>query len=245
MFPIMMIFGIEYKTLPSFTGFIWPRKTLSVISAALLTLSMGCGLITALYQDNMLIHILFYFSLLMAAATFAFALNMFVGFDDSKILQLSKGEKKARYNYTLVLVKLSYTFLFIGITLSIISLFFSGVFALYDMWIHIVAIGFIGVTIALYLPLMLSPILGRTVRFLHFSKIPIWLIIISLSLRAMGDFFVQFVLHSSDMLYQQLAIPLSLSGWMIVAAILSFMFMIHRSMNKATVVFPEDGTPPL
>jgi hypothetical protein len=236
MFPIMMIFGIEYKTLPSFIGFIWPRKTLSVISAALLTLSMGCGLLSTIYQDNMLIQTLFYFSLLTAAATYAFALNVFVGFDNSNILLLSMGEKKARYKYTLVLVKLSYMFLFIGIALSIISLFFSGIFALYDMWIHIIAIGFIGVTIALYFPLMLSPILGRTVRFLHFSKIPIWLIIISLSLRAVGDFFIQIVPHSTEIPYQLLVIPLSLSGWMIVAAIMSFMFIIHRSINKATAL---------
>jgi len=127
-------------------------------------------------------------------------------------------------------------FLSIGIALSIISLFFSGIFVLYDMWIHIIAIGFIGVTIALYFPLMLSPILGRTVRFLHFNKIPIWLIIISLSLRAVGDIIIQFIPHSSQIPYQLLVIPLSLSGWMIVAAIMSFMFMIHRSMNKTTAL---------
>ena len=59
------------------------------------------------------------------------------------------------------------------------------------MWIHIIAIGFIGVTIALYLPLMLSPILGRTIHFLHFSKIPIILIIASVCLRFIGDLFLQ------------------------------------------------------
>lgn len=236
MFPIMMIFGIEYKTLPSFIGFIWPRKMLSVISAALLTFSMGCGLLSTIYQDNMLIQTLFYFSLLLAATTYAFALNVFVGFDNSKILLISMGEKKARYRYTVVLVKLSHMFLSIGIALSIISLFFSGILALHDMWIHIIAIGFIGVTIALYFPLMLSPILGRTVKFLHFNKIPIWLIIISLSLRAVGDIIIQFIPHSSEIYYQLLVIPLSLSGWMIVAAIMSFMFMIHRSINKATAL---------
>ena len=39
MFPIMMIFGVEYKTLPSFIGFIWPKKRWAIISAILLTLS--------------------------------------------------------------------------------------------------------------------------------------------------------------------------------------------------------------
>jgi hypothetical protein len=38
---------------------------------------------------------------------------------------------------------------------------------------------------------------------------------------------------------------MSLSGWMIVAAILSFMVMVHRSMNVSAQVYAEDGTTPL
>jgi len=38
---------------------------------------------------------------------------------------------------------------------------------------------------------------------------------------------------------------LSLSGWMILAAILSFMFMIHRSMNTPGQIYSKDGTLPL
>jgi hypothetical protein len=110
------------------------------------------------------------------------------------------------------------------------------------MWIHIIAIGFIGLTIALYLPLLLSPILGRTIRFTHFSKLPVWLIVISLSVRVEGDIFIQTISYSGEVSYQYLAISLSLSGWLIVAAILSFMFMVHRSMNVASKVFTEDGT---
>ena len=44
MFPIIMIFGIQYKTLPSFIGFIWPRKKGSVMSAVFLTISLGLGI---------------------------------------------------------------------------------------------------------------------------------------------------------------------------------------------------------
>jgi hypothetical protein len=226
-----MIFGVEYKTLPSFIGFIWPRKRLSVICATLLTIS--------------LIRTLFYVSFLAGAVCFALALNIFVGFDTSEIMQLSKGEKKARYKYTLVIARLSFAFLLAGITLSIISVYLSGIFVIYDMWVHIIAIGFIGLTIALYLPLMLSPILGRTVRFIRFSKFPIWLIVISLGLRGVGDILIQAISYSDEISYQYLAIPLSLSGWMIVAAILSLIFMIHRSMKVTTQVFAEDGTTAL
>ena len=241
MFPILMIFGVEYKTLPSFIGFIWPRKLPSLISATLLTLSLCFG-IASIFYNSILLNTLFQFSFLAGAICFAWAHNIFVGFDTSKIMQLSKGEKKARYKYTLFIAKLSFSFLFVGITLSITSIYLPNIFVIYDMWIHIIAIGFIGLTIALYLPLLLSPILGRTIRFTHFSKLPIWLIVISLSVRVVGDIFIQSISYFGEVSYQYLAISLSLSGWLIVAAILSFMFMVHRSMNVASQVFTEDGT---
>ena len=241
MFPILMIFGVEYKTLPSFISFIWPRKLPSLISAALLTLSLCCG-IASIFHHSILLSTLFQFSFLAGAICFAWAHNIFVGFDTSNIMQLSKGEKKARYKYTLFIAKVSFAFLFVGITLSITSIYLPNIFVIYDMWIHIIAIGFIGLTIALYLPLLLSPILGRTIRFTHFSKLPIWLILISLSVRVVGDIFIQSISYSGEVSYQYLAISLSLSGWLIVAAILSFMFMVHRSMNVASKVFTEDGT---
>ena len=241
MFPILMIFGVEYKTLPSFISFIWPRKLPSLISAALLTLSLCCG-IASIFHHSILLSTLFQFSFLAGAICFAWAHNIFAGFDTSKIMQFSKGEKKARYKYTLFIAKVSFAFLFVGITLSITSIYLPNIFVIYDMWIHIIAIGFIGLTIALYLPLLLSPILGRTIRFTHFSKLPIWLILISLSVRVVGDIFIQSISYSGEVSYQYLAISLSLSGWLIVAAILSFMFMVHRSMNVASKVFTEDGT---
>jgi len=241
MFPILMIFGVEYKTLPSFIGFIWPRKLPPLISAALLTLSLCCG-IASIFHHSILLSTLFQFSFLAGAICFAWAHNIFAGFDTSKIMQLSKGEKKARYKYTLFIAKLSFAFLFVGITLSITSIYLPNIFVIYDMWIHIIAIGFIGLTIALYLPLLLSPILGRTIRFTHFSKLPIWLILISLSVRVVGDIFIQSISYSGEVSYQYLAISLSLSGWLIVAAILSFMFMVHRSINVVSKVFTEDGT---
>ena len=241
MFPILMIFGVEYKTLPSFIGFIWPRKLPPLISAALLTLSLCCG-IASIFHHSILLSTLFQFSFLAGAICFAWAHNIFVGFDTSNIMQLSKGEKKARYKYTLFIAKVSFAFLFVGITLSITSIYLPNIFVIYDMWIHIIAIGFIGLTIALYLPLLLSPILGRTIRFTHFSKLPIWLILISLSVRVVGDIFIQSISYSGEVSYQYLAISLSLSGWLIVAAILSFMFMVHRSMNVVSKVFTEDGT---
>jgi len=245
MFPIVMIFGIEYKTLPAFVGFIRPRNRMVASSVALLAASAGFGLMLLFYNDSQIIETLFYSTFLMGVITFSFALNIFVGFDNKQILEPSMGEKKARYRYTLVHVKLSFMFLFLGITLSIISLFFTDLFSLYDMWIHITAIGFIGITIALYLPMMLPPIIGRTVLFSRFSKIPLSLVIISLCLRALGHFFIQVFPHTNEIPYLYLAALLGMSGWLVVFAILSFMFMVHRSMSSAAVIVNEDGTSPL
>ena len=239
MFPIVMIFGIEYKTLPAFVGFVRPRNRMAASSVALLAASAGFGLTLLFYNDSQIIETLFYSTFLMGVITFSFALNIFVGFDNKQILELSMGEKKARYRYTLVHVKLSFMFLFLGITLSIISLFFADLFSLYDMWIHITAIGFIGITIALYLPMMLPPIIGRTVRFSHFSKIPLSLVIISLCLRALGHFFIQVFPHTNEIPYLYLAGLLGMSGWLLLA-ILLFMFMVHRSMSSAKAIVNED-----
>ena len=245
MFPIVMIFGIECKTLPAFVGFVRPRNRMAASSVALLAASAGFGLMLLFYNDSQIIETLFYSTFLMGVITFSFALNIFVGFDNKQILELSMGEKKARYRYTLVHAKLSFMFLFLGITLSIISLFFADLFSLYDMWIYITAIGFIGITIALYLPMMLPPIIGRTVRFSRFSKIPLSLVIISLCLRALGHFFIQVFAHTNEIPYLYLAALLGMSGWLVVFAIFSFMFMVHRSMSSAAVIVNGDGTSPL
>lgn len=113
------------------------------------------------------------------------------------------------------------------------------------MWIHITAIGFIGLTVAMYLPLMLSPILGRPVRFMYISKLPIWLIMISLVIRTIGDIYVHHTSNSDESYSQLLALALSLSGWLVVAAILSFIFMIHRSINMPAKIYSQDETSPL
>ena len=198
-----------------------------------------------LSNDTMLLETIFRIALLAGVVSFIFALNIFAGFDTSDIMKLSLGEKKARYKFTLVISKLSFTLLLIGIVLSILSVIFSDNFVLHDMWIHIVTIGFIGLTVAMYLPLMLSPILGRPVRFIHISKLPIWLIVTSLVIRAIGDIFVNLISNSGESNHHLLTFTLSLSGWIVVAAIISFMFIVHRSINMPAKIYSRDETTPL
>jgi hypothetical protein len=110
-------------------------------------------------------------------------------------------------------------------------------FVFYDLAIHSIAIGFIGLTIALYLPLMLPPIVGKIIHFTSFNKIPLLLIIMSLIIRVAGDFILAQPLYSylgyiwSSSL-RILIYFFGLSGWFIVAAMLAFVIMIHKSIKE-------------
>jgi hypothetical protein len=98
-----------------------------------------------------------------------------------------------RFNLTVLHVKISFLLLLLGVFVAILfgttyDLDYGMYrFALYDLAIHSIAIGFIGITISLYLPLMLPPIIGKTVQFTNLNKIPLLLIVLALGLRAMGD----------------------------------------------------------
>lgn len=247
LFPILMIYGIEYKTLPSFLGFIRPRRILGFASFGLVLVSIVSGLISILlYEENNLFPIIFNIVFLSSALTFGGAVYITGGFDNSdEIRRLIQGEKKARYNFTTIHIKLSFLFLYIGITMALLFNLFNETFAFYDLAIHIIAVGFIGTTITLYLPLMLPPVIGRTIDFTNFNKIPLILIILSLSIRAIGEFaFTQssspYLAVISSHLYQPIIILLQqhffgLSSWFIVAAMFIFVIMIHRSLGKSNI----------
>ena len=240
LFPVLMIFGIEYKTLPSFLGFIRPRKASAIASLVSICICMISGFVSVIFTDMtlLLVTIIFNVTLFASALTFANAIYAFGGFDNTEILRLIKGEKKARYNFTVIHIKISFLFLFIGIVMAILFSLVGQYFAFYDLVIHSIAIGFIGLTIALYLPLMLPPIIGKIIHFTSLNKIPLLLIITSLIIRAVGDFILVQPLSSSSLGYIQISSPqiltyfFGLSGWLIVAAMLFFVIMIHKSMKE-------------
>jgi hypothetical protein len=240
LFPVLMIFGIEYKTLPSFLGFIRPRKASAIASLVSICICMISGFVSVIFTGMtlLLVTIIFNVTLFASALTFANAIYAFGGFDNREILRLIKGEKKARYNFTVIHIKISFLFLFIGIVMAILFSLVGQYFAFYDLVIHSIAIGFIGLTIALYLPLMLPPIIGKIIHFTSLNKIPLFLIITSLIIRAVGDFILVQPLSSSSLGYIQISSPqiltyfFGLSGWLIVAAMLFFVIMIHKSMKE-------------
>lgn len=227
LFPVLMIFGVQYKTMPSFLGFIRPRKKLSAIAVGLATAAAILGLSSSL-QGSSALAIAFNVALLGCAAAFAGSVYTFGGFDNAEILRLIQGEKKARYLYTIRHSRLAFLFLFAGIASALAFNAFSS-FILYDLAIHYTAIGFIGTTIALYMPLMLPPITGRMVHFTKFSGLPVMLVVAALAVRTAGDLAITFQTNSAA------SFALMSTGWLVVAALFSFVIMIHRSMKEEPV----------
>lgn len=228
LFAVFMIFAIQFKTMPSFLGFIRPRRRLSLISFGLATASAVLSLSSALYGIPLL-AIVFNATLLSCVIVFAGSLNIYGGFDNNEILRLIQGEKQARYLYTIRHQRLAFLFLLAGIG-SALAFNASSRYILYDLAIHYTTIGFIGTTIALYLPLMLPPITGKMVHFTRFSTLPILLVIAALAVRTIGDLAIT--------LQATLAVSYALmsTGWLVVAALSSFVVMIHRSMRKENTI---------
>jgi hypothetical protein len=220
-----MIFGIEYKTLPSFLGFIRPMKKLSLVSFGIAAMSVAVGVLSIIYSSFALSGI-FNILLFSCAIMFAISLHIFGGFDNSGILSLIEGEKKARYTYTILHSRLAFFFLYAGVVTSAVFNLIANNFLLYDLAIHYTAIGFMGITIALYLPLMLPPITGKSVHFAKFNSIPILLVLIALAVRTISDLMTTSK-QASDANY-----IFMLSGWLIVSSLIAYVTMIHRSMSK-------------
>jgi hypothetical protein len=239
LFPILMIFGVEYKTMPSFQGFIRPRKRAAKISFLFAAVSVAFGITSVLHESSVL-QIAFNVAILVCSTTFAYSLYIFGGFDNKEILQLISGEKKARYLYTISYSRLSFLFLYAGTAFAMLfNLTSAFSYISYDLAIHLTAIGFIGTTIALYLPLMLPPITGKQVQFAKFNHIPVLLITSALLLRAAADAALVYWITPHPLLSNLLS---TTTSWTVVAALIAFVIMIHRSMKDTGKVTSAAAT---
>lgn len=226
LFPIAMILGIEYKTMPSFLAFIRPKRKIDDLSICLVLSSIVLGAVSVFY-DNQAILVSFNVLLLSAITAFSISLYIYGGFDDKEIRRLIKGEKLIRYNFTILHTRLAFSFLYAAFVSAILFSFYPS-FAFYDLAIHFTAIGFIGITIMLYLPILLPPITGKAIQFAQFNKIPITLLLAGLATRAIGDLVI-------NVMPPQLGYLFGFSGWLIVAAMLYFVIMIHKSMRDSVL----------
>lgn len=98
LFAVLMIFGVEYKTLPSFLGFIRPRRKQAMVSFGLGVTSIILG-ISSMFSSDTILAGTFNIVLLGCVITFGRAVYIFGGFDNREILRVLQGERKARYSY--------------------------------------------------------------------------------------------------------------------------------------------------
>lgn len=210
--------------MPPFLGFIKPRKKLSVVSLGLALTSIILGLSSILHSDILLAEIL-NMVLLGFVVTFAAAVYIFGGFDNSEILRLIQGERKARSTYIIRHLRLAFLFLCAGIILAA-AFNISSRSMLYDLAIHYTVITFLGITVALYLPLMLPPITGRMVHFTKFNALPLLLVVAALAIRTSGG-----IVMTTQLTITSASYVFMVSGWLIVAALFAFVTMIHRLMK--------------
>ena len=185
-----------------------------------------------MFSSDTILAGIFNIVLLGCVIMFGRAVYIFGGFDNREILRVLQGERKARYSYIVRHLRLAFLFLFASIIIAAAFNIF-GTFVLYDLAIHYVAIGFLSITIALYLPLMLPPITGRIVDFTKFNSLPLFFIIAALAIRTSGDIMTMSLQLATS---NSASYAFMTSGWLVVAALFAFVTMVHRSMKQEEAV---------
>ena len=103
LFPLIMIFGIEYKTLPSFLGFIRPRNKLGVLSLLFLIATYIVGIATRLrINDDALLPILFNLFLIFSSITFSVSIYLYSNYENKKYILRSPTDKKGTISLHLI-----------------------------------------------------------------------------------------------------------------------------------------------
>jgi len=101
-----------------------------------------------------------------------------------------------------------------------------------DLFIHSIAIGFIGSTILCYAPMLLPGLLGRRGPTTGLSYYPVVILNIAVLLRAVGDIYSVKAGYLPDWE--------AISGPLVIISMLWFLWMIHR-IGKGKVVEKEEG----
>jgi hypothetical protein len=224
-----MIFGIEYKTLPSFLGFVRPKKKLGLLSLIFLVITFIVGVSTNIYNTNVIVlPIIFNVFVILSSILFSVSVYAYNNYENKKYILQSPTDKKERYLYTLYHTRVSFYFLYAGGALGLMFYIFDKNFIFYDLSIHFIAIGFIGITIASYLPMMLAPILGKPIVIKKFNKIPMILIVISLIIRSIGMIYMSYF---NSYGFSSLYVLASISGFLILLSIIIFIVLLYNSIK--------------
>jgi hypothetical protein len=107
LFPILTIFSVEYKMLPSFLGFIRPKRNLVTLCLAAATASSALG-VASLFYESQLVSVLFGVAFVVSVVSFALSVYVYGGFDNREKVSLMPPEKRARYNTILVHTRIGF-----------------------------------------------------------------------------------------------------------------------------------------
>ncbi|MEJ7642475.1 MAG: hypothetical protein WKF36_09825 [Candidatus Nitrosocosmicus sp.] len=200
-----------------------------MLTLLLLIASFVLGLATKLgISDNLALPLLFNLSVFFSSITFGISVYVYSNYENKKHILKSAKDKKERFLYTLHHTLVSFCFLYVGIVMALLFHAFDEKFVFYDLSIHYIAIGFIGITIASYLPMMLAPILGKPISVNGFYRVPLILIIISLLARTVGVVHISYFNGHGFTLLQALT---STSGFLILLAIVLFIALMYKSIK--------------
>jgi hypothetical protein len=217
---IFVILGVQYKVVPVFLNNSRPMQPYDSIAFILAVVSA----LLLLFFDILYASI----TLIALALVYAYSIYIMRAYRIPDFLINSDSadthEKVARIRYLLMLLRISYMMLTIGVCIALLYSI-TPVFALYDLAIHMVTMGFIGVTIMNFMPIMLPPILGRNINYVRFNGIPLLLLLAAIGVRILWN--------TLPLVIDIDRIVLGVSGMITIVAMLLYIRMIHRAMDPS------------
>lgn len=215
---ILTIFGVQYKVVPVFFNQSTPMSGIDKVA-----------FISALASSSLLLLQLFLYAviaIMVSALIFAYSIYTMRRLTIPEFLYTSDdpqaGEKVARLRFFATLLRISYVMLLLGL-ISALLYAINPSFNLYDLAIHIITIGFIGITMMNFIPIMLPPILGRNVNYTRFNMVPLIVLLTAVALRIAWNT-IPYIIHVERVVF-------GISGIVTVAAMLLYINMLHLSMD--------------
>jgi hypothetical protein len=217
-FVVYVIFGVQYKTVPVFFGRATPIKGLDILAFILASISALLLLIQ--------IRVYAYTLLIATSTIFAYSIYVMSKYRIPEFLYTSEDpqarEKISRLKFFIPLLRVSYIMLVLGLVTALLYDLMP-IFALYDLAIHLVTIGFIGITIMNFMPIMLPPILGRSVNYTRFNMLPLIILLAGIVVRVAWNIL--------PLITQVDRLMLGTSGFIVLLAMILYIRMIHSSME--------------
>jgi len=157
-----------------------------------------------------------YFSIFTALSTLILAL--LITYLDPTLKIRSRFDEEKRY--LKLHLKIAYTMLVLGLTIYLLGYVFKMPYNIYDVYTHLIALGYIGSMLIGHGPIILSGLFNIKVRY---SYIPLYVLLISLILRILTDILFVFI-------------PLSYSQIMSLASGI-LIFMVLALFLRNTVIY--------